>query len=93
MAITRDSRHIRMTAVNDSVPDTLLLTSLTLVVSGGTIGGAWKIVDGDDSIIAEGVVEAAAQNIDCLGGVEVRAPGLKIVTMPAGTAFLLAGFR
>jgi hypothetical protein len=82
-----------MTAVNDTVPDTLILTSLTLVVTGGTIGGAFKIVDTDDSIIAEGVVEAASQNIDCLGGIEIRVQGMKIVTMPAGTAYLLAGFR
>lgn len=93
MAVTRDSRHFKLTAANDIVPDNLLLTGLTLVVTGGTIGGAFKIEDSDGSIVAEGVVEAASQNIDCLGGVSIMVDGLKFVTVPAGTVFLLARYR
>jgi hypothetical protein len=93
MAVTRDSRHIKMTAAGDIVPDTLILSGLTCVVTGGTIGGAVKIEDSDGSIVFEGVVEAASQNLDCLGGNEIRVDGLKYVTAPAGTAFLLARYR
>jgi hypothetical protein len=82
-----------MTSVGDKVDDTLVLTGLTLVIIGGTVGNNFKVVDSDDSIVAEGVVEAAAQNIDLLGGNEIRVKGLRYATDPGGVNFLLARFR
>jgi hypothetical protein len=82
-----------MTSVGDKVDDTLVLSGLTLVILGGTVGNMFKIVDGDDSIVAEGVVEAVAQNIDLLGGNQIRVDGLRYATEPGGGSILLARLR
>jgi hypothetical protein len=82
-----------MTSVGDKVTDTLFLSGLTLVIVGGTVGNTFKVVDDDDSIVAEGVVEAPAQNIDLLGGISIRVKGLRYATDPGGVNFLLARLK
>lgn len=94
MAVTRDSRHIRMTAGGDAATGKFCLTGLFIILTGGTIGQAFKVSDTDGNIIAEGYVEAATQNIDLLGGIEIHVDGIVWTTAPAaGSPVLLARYR
>lgn len=93
MAVTRKSRSITFTAVNDTVTEILCLVSLALVGTGMTPGQRLTITNTAGDIIADHYVEAANENREFL--VEARTVhGLILTAVPAaGTWTVIAGLR
>lgn len=84
MAVTQAGRSFIMTALNDTIAQRILVTSIALVGTSMTAGQRLTITDNDGSVIADHYVEAANENAEFVQGSEQWFTGVKLTAVPAG---------
>lgn len=84
MAVTRKSRSILMTEVNDAVTGVIHYRSMTLTTSGGAAGDRLTITDQAGDTIIDYITQAAADSAE-LAFNENSCRGLTVTAIPTGT--------
>lgn len=84
MSVTRASRSVTLTALNDEATGVFHLTGLALIGTSMTAGQRLTITDSYGSTLADHYVEAANENVELIQGDEVICRGIKLTAVPAG---------
>lgn len=83
MSVTRDSRHIEMTAAADAVTGRIKVTSCRWVVTGGTVGQQLIIKNTNGDVLVNHLVAVATEDVEFVTAEPEWWNGIKLDTIPA----------
>ena len=91
MAVTRQARILKMTAVNDAFTGRIIFSQIRITTTGGAAGDLLVLQDNNSALVAEYRTSAAAVPSDPVIEADkcMFSNGIKITTIPTGTVSVL----
>lgn len=91
MAVTRQARILKLTALNDAFTGRIIFSQIRIHTTGGAAGELLVLQDNNNSLVAEYRTSAAAVPNDAIIEADKLqfSNGIKITTIPTGTVAVL----